>query len=65
MEDFEKRVYKERDDLNERFRKLTSFLNTDKFFLLPDDERDRLYIQRRYMRQYLEVLIDRINNNFE
>lgn len=60
MSPYQQRVVTERDELAEKFKKLTAFFNTPTFAALPTPERDRLGVQVHYMGGYLAVLNDRI-----
>lgn len=60
--DWQVRVVEEHDQLNERINKLIDFTKTDTFKNLPSSEQNRMIRQRIIMRQYLEVLKERIQN---
>lgn len=62
MEDFEKRVIKERAELDVKITALAAFRETNIFDGLPADEKDRLGAQLRVMLEYSSVLTRRIDN---
>ncbi len=60
-ETFETRLRKEAAELNDKLTKLTAFINGDvQFKRLTERERNNLIFQENIMKQYLEVLIKRI-----
>jgi len=62
MQEFQKRVVAERDDLKVKLDALCKFFKTDTFSNLPEDEKHRLYDQQATMFRYTEILDDRINH---
>lgn len=61
MEDWQKRVIEERDQLLTKIHALGEFIRNPKVFdTLKHIERDRLMLQRDVMRHYLEILDERI-----
>lgn len=62
MEAYQERVLEERQQLVDKFDKLTSFLKGNIFHTLPSDEQDRLTRQHGIMEQYANVLAERIVN---
>lgn len=61
MQPHQQRVVDEKSELDAKITKLADFSNGSIFENLPLDERDRLQKQFSIMRQYSEVLGDRIN----
>jgi len=61
MSDFYERLLEEKDQLEDRQRKLNSFMLTDKFHELPITQRSLMALQVNYMGNYGEVLRARIN----
>lgn len=59
-ETFLDRLNVEKAELNERHTKLDSFIKSEAFEKLPDEQRKLLIVQRGVMLQYLEILADRI-----
>lgn len=60
MEAYQQRVVAERDDLADKVKKLGAFIDGDVFPTLSYAEGFRLGKQYGYMKQYLEVLNERI-----
>ena len=60
MTSYQERVVREKEELDERIRKLVVFLGTKMFFDLPVDEQKRLRRQELIMELYSDVLADRI-----
>ncbi len=60
MEAFQERVVKEREDLNEKIIKLTSFIFSAKFIFVDKEEQERLSQQLCVMMHYSSILQDRI-----
>ena len=60
MQDFQQRVVDEKNDLDGKIERLDLFIPGEMFASLPTDERIRLRLQRVYMKQYSEVLGERI-----
>ena len=54
------RMYKERDELHERWIKLNQFKETPAFSELPDYQKSFLHIQAKAMETYHECLTQRI-----
>ena len=61
MEDYQKRAIEERQELNERIVKLTTFIFTHPV-KIEKDETDRMKIQLHQMVGYSSALDDRIDN---
>lgn len=61
MQPHQQRVVDERDDLADKLTKLNSFIGKDMFNSLPAEERIRLARQATVMKDYLDILNDRIN----
>lgn len=57
------RLLTEYDQLNERFKKLSSFLGSEQFNKLAEVDRDDLHDQQKLMHQYLGVLNRRIQRH--
>jgi len=64
MQPHQQRVVDELNDLEDKIRKLTDFILSDKFTaIVPDqDERDRMIIQNAQMNAYANTLLERIKN---
>jgi hypothetical protein len=62
MQDFQKRVVEERDQLSTRLDSLNGFVVGKVFASLPIAKQTRLRDQATHMRGYLSVLNSRINN---
>lgn len=60
MEEFEKRLKEERDDLEKKIAKLLVFIKSDKFKSLPEEDQFLLDIQSSCMERYLTTLEQRI-----
>ena len=68
MEDHQQRVIAEKAELDDRLRKLNVFItslnvlvNSNRSFVrLPVDEQERLYRQQSCMREYSDILGERI-----
>lgn len=60
MEEFEKRLLIERDDLEKKVSKLLVFVKSDKLKHLPLEDQFLLTIQSNCMVNYLEILEQRI-----
>ena len=60
MKDYQKRVKKEKTELDKKIGKLNDFLDNESFKKLDIDEQERLRTQRTLMKSYSEVLADRI-----
>lgn len=60
MELYQKRVLDEKRALDEKITKLDAFINTETFHQIPLDERNVLQKQLAVMRQYSDVLRERI-----
>jgi hypothetical protein len=61
MQPHEQRVVTERDELAEKLTRLNSFIGGDVFNTLSPEEKERLGEQARVMKEYLDILNDRIN----
>ena len=62
MQPHQERVVAEKNELDEKISKLTTFVETHLFSSLTIDERVRLKLQLNYMIQYSEILKERIEN---
>lgn len=60
MPEYQQRVVEEKKELDSKLEKLLKFFDTATFDELPVEEKDRMYRQSRYMKQYSEVLGERI-----
>lgn len=63
-ETFQERLEIERDELREKYVKLTAFFDTDIFKGLPILERGKLQEQSEYMLKYVTVLDQRISKSY-
>jgi hypothetical protein len=61
MQPHQQRVVTERDELAEKLTKLNAFTGTAVFTGLPEAEQFRLTRQAGIMKDYLDILNDRIN----
>jgi hypothetical protein len=61
MQPHQHRVVTERDELADKMTKLNSFIGGEIFNGLPAEERIRLAKQAEIMKDYLDILNDRIN----
>lgn len=61
MKDFQERVLKEKDELQEKYEKLSKFIGSDKFHVLDNENQDLLLAQQGAMQSYLVILMMRIN----
>lgn len=62
MEDYIVRMIEERDQLNERMRKLFTFRTSEKFYTLTRRQKNLINNQLDVMRSYETVLTERIEN---
>ena len=60
MEDFKKRLIVEREELDDKLAKLGAFIGSPSFENLDERNRELLVSQRGAMRQYLDILTERI-----
>ena len=60
MEDYQQRVVKEKEELDEKLSKLTLFLQSDATYHLPRVHLDLLFSQKDAMEEYSDVLRQRI-----
>ena len=60
MEDFKKRLIVEREELNDKLAKLEAFIGSPRFENLDERNRELLVSQRGAMRQYSDILTERI-----
>jgi len=60
MQPHQQRVIDERNQLEERRKKLSDFMEGKQFFGLPEMERNRMRRQLKAMTEYSEVLSERI-----
>ena len=65
LQPWQERVVEEKEQLVERLEKLDAFLATPACLALPFDDRCLLARQLFAMKQYLEILLDRIARFFE
>lgn len=61
MEDYQKRVVEEKDELAIKLEKLSAFVSSHLFVSLPVEEKRAQLTQKMYMEGYLDTLIDRIS----
>jgi len=61
MKPFQQRVVTERDELAEKLTSLDSFIGGEIFKVIPAEEKIRLAKQAVVMKEYLDILNDRIN----
>lgn len=59
-ETYKDRLFKEQEELNEKFDKLNAFLASPASVHLPAEDQDLLYMQRTWMEKYLQVLGSRV-----
>ena len=59
---YQQRVVTERDELADKLTKLNTFIGGNVFYDLPPEERIRLARQAGAMKDYLDILNDRIND---
>lgn len=62
MQDYQLRVIKERDDLLEKIKKLTTFLMSDASSQVSAEEKDKMWRQLNIMLAYGNVLSVRIDS---
>lgn len=62
MQPFQQRVIDEKAQLDAKMEKLDHFLDSETFFMLPEDEQHRLVDQYDAMDKYSEILRQRINH---
>ena len=60
MQEHQKRVVTEKEELDEKSAKLNTFFNTAIFDKLSSEEQDRLHRQYELMVQYSAILAERI-----
>lgn len=60
LQPFQQRILIEKDELNEKIKKLAAFNATEPFDALPSAEQDRLTRQLDVMMQYRSILTERI-----
>jgi hypothetical protein len=65
MQPHRERVVVERDELAEKLTKLNTFIGGEIFHKLPAEEKVRLAKQGGAMKDYLDILNDRINADFK
>ena len=61
MEDFKKRLIVEREELDDKLAKLEAFIGSPRFENLDERNRELLVSQRGAMRQYSDILAERIS----
>jgi hypothetical protein len=64
MEAYHKRVMEEKYELESKIEKLVAFILTSIFEKLPEKEKDLLLRQEKVMREYADILDQRIINYF-
>jgi len=64
-DDFKARVEKEWMDESTKLRKLSLFVSSQTFPALPVNEQARLRFQLMLMREFVQVLRDRIDHDFQ
>lgn len=62
MEDFVKRLYDERNDLDVRYSKLINFCKSDNIKKISQYQREMLAVQQAAMWLYLKTLNDRLDD---
>ena len=62
MSDFKTRLIQERDELQEKYRKLSEFMSAEGFKKLPKIQRTLLRRQHSHMGNYLLTLNQRLEN---
>lgn len=62
MQPHQERVIEEKQELDNRINKLSSFFDTNIFSSINKDEQGRLIRQYEYMKLYSKVLSERIEN---
>lgn len=62
MEDYQKRVVDEKKELDEKIKKLSFFLSGKMIKSVSDEEKTRLENQKKAMREYSDILEERISN---
>lgn len=60
MQDYQKRVIEEKQELDARLDKLNHFVQSKHFLTIPEDEQERLQRQQGFMIDYSKVLGERI-----
>jgi hypothetical protein len=60
MQDWQNRVVEESDELVEKLNKLSNFIDSKEYDALPNREQDLLFKQHRLMREYADVLAERL-----
>lgn len=60
MEDYKERMVEEQKELVERYTKLVTFCNSEKYFSLEENERKLLKMQKFGMEIYLQALQERL-----
>jgi hypothetical protein len=61
MSDFISRLYDEKTELKERYEKIASFISSEDFNKIDENQKGLLRIQYRAMETYLAVLNERLN----
>jgi len=62
MQEFQQRVVDEKAALDDKLTRLTTFVGSETFNGLPEDEQERLHRQEMLMELYSDVLAERIAN---
>lgn len=60
MEDYQKRVIAEKEELDGRLARLEKFISSTKFSNVREEEQERLSVQAEIMKEYSEILSERI-----
>jgi len=60
MEDYKDRIKEELSELEGKLEKLEAFIRTPKFDKLESSERGKLIVQNDIMKQYVQILEDRL-----
>ena len=62
MEAYQERVIEEKKELDSKIERLTTFIKSEKFDKLPEDEQKRMRWQAVTMELYSAALADRVEN---
>ena len=60
MEAYQQRVVEEKEALDEKIEKLKAFTDTERFCALDEAEQERMTYQLEVMREYSQILGERI-----
>ena len=61
MKDYQERVSQEKEELDSKLSRLSTFIKSDEFASVPMAEQVRLKQQRTVMKQYSDILAARID----